>query len=233
MARRRPKTNADRQSRGERQRERILTEAIQLASVKGLEALTIGQMASALDMSKSGLFAHFGSKLKLQLATVERAEAIFEQAVLQPGEESISGIARLWSLCDLWLKHLEGRVFPSGYFFTGAFLEYGHRSGPLARRLQELANQWMQSIDRAVRQAQDTEELRKGSAESIAFELNALLVGAYGSRLAGYEGAYSEARKAILGRLQGWASDQIPRRVLKNVNTWRRYVRARAQNGSA
>jgi hypothetical protein len=71
-------------------------------------------MASALDMSKSGLFAHFGSKLKLQLATVERAQAIFEQAVLQPGEKNMSGIVRLWSLCDLWLKHLEGRVFPSG-----------------------------------------------------------------------------------------------------------------------
>jgi AcrR family transcriptional regulator len=231
MARRRPKSNADRPSRGERQRERILTEAIQLASAQGLEALTIGQMASALDMSKSGLFAHFGSKLKLQLATVERAQAIFVEAVRKPAEE-MNGIVRVWGLCDLWLKHLDGRVFPSGYFFTGAFLEYGHRTGLLANRLQESAKQWILSIERAVRQAQDKEELKEGSVESIAFEINALLVGAYWSCLAGNEAAYSEARKAILGRLPEWTTDHIPRQVLKNVNTWRKYVRARAQRGS-
>jgi hypothetical protein len=111
-------------------------------------------------------------------------------------------------------------------------LEYGHRSGLLARRLQELAEQWIQSIERAVRQAQEREELQEGSAAAIAFEINALLVGSYWSLLAGYKGAYSEARKTILRRLRDWASDQIPPRALKNFNTWRRYVRARAQKGS-
>src|SRR5579863_2130577 len=97
-------------SQGEESRNRILNQAIRTASEQGLEALTIGRMAAQLEMSKSGLFAHFGSKQKLQLATIERAKQIFENAVLEPVEGSTKGILRLWSLCDLWIKHLEANV---------------------------------------------------------------------------------------------------------------------------
>ncbi len=184
-------------------------------------------------MSKSGLFAHFGSKQKLQLATIERAKEIFDQAVLQPAGETTVGTERLWRLCDVWLWHLEDRVFPSGYFFTGAFLEYGPRQGPLASSLQQIAMIWMKSIERSVQQAQDKKELRsEPSAERMAFELNAMLVGAYWARLAGYGDAYSTARVTILSRLRSGATHRIPSDAFKSVNTWRRYLRAHVKRSS-
>jgi len=123
MAQKRPKSGTERISRGEDQRNRILRETIRMASEEGLQSLTIGRMAAKLGMSKSGLFAHFGSKRKLQLATIERAHEIFEKRVLTPlVERGPKGIFRIWILCDLWSKHLETRLFPSGYFFTGAFM---------------------------------------------------------------------------------------------------------------
>ena len=98
-------------------------------------------------MSKSGLFAHFGSKRKLQLATIERAKGIFDNAVLTPMEGSTNGVVRLWSLCDLWIGHLEASVFPSGYFFTGAFMEYGEHAGPLAGSLRTVIKTWLKSLN--------------------------------------------------------------------------------------
>src|SRR5436190_22874103 len=120
MAQESPASSSEPLSRGEESRNRILNQAIKMASEDGLEALTIGRMAAKLRMSKSGLFAHFGSKRKLQLATIERAKGIFDNAVLAPMEGSTNGVVQLWSLCDLWIGHLEASVFPSGYFFTGA-----------------------------------------------------------------------------------------------------------------
>src|SRR6516162_3176502 len=96
--------------KGERTRESILRVAVNLASVEGLEGLTIGRLADELDMSKSGLFAHFGSKEELQLATVEMARRIFVEHVMQPALEKPPGMPRLWALCSNWLGHVEKRV---------------------------------------------------------------------------------------------------------------------------
>jgi AcrR family transcriptional regulator len=232
MARKTSLSNSDRVSRGEGSRNRILNQAIQMASEEGLEALTIGQMSAKLGMSKSGLFAHFGSKEKLQLATIERAQGIFETEVLAGVEEGTQGVALLWSLCDLWLKHLEHRVFPTGYFFTGAFMEYGERRGPLTRRLRAVIKTWLKSLKLSVEQAQDLEELRtERTAQEMAFELAALLVGAYWAHLAGSGDAYRTARLAILSRFRNWAAGQVPPRALSGVSTWERYLRRRARAG--
>jgi AcrR family transcriptional regulator len=189
-------------------------------------------MAANLGMSKSGLFAHFGSKQKLQLATIKRAQEIFEGAVLARVEEGMTGVGLLWSLCDLWIGHLEHRVFPTGYFFTGAFMEYGERRGPLARSLRTVIKTWLRSLKRSVEQAQDLKELRtESSAGEMAVELDALLVGAYWARLAGSGDAYRTVRRAILSQLQSWATHQIPPRALIGVNTWERYLRQRARAG--
>src|SRR5207244_4002953 len=107
----------------------LLARALKIAAREGLAALTIGQLAEELRMSKSGLFAHFHSKQALELATVEMAREVFADAVLRPAQGSRGGIERLWNLCDLWLQHIERRVFPGGFFFTGAFFEYAHRPG--------------------------------------------------------------------------------------------------------
>ena len=223
--------NSDRISRGEESRNRILNQAIKTASEQGLEALTIGQMAAKLGMSKSRLFAHFGSKRKLQLATIERAKGIFDNAVLATVEGGTKGVVQLWSLCDLWIRHLEAGVFPTGYFFTGAFMEYGERIGPLAGSLRTVIKTWLKSLKRSVQESQKSEELKsEPDAEEMAFELNALLVGAYWAHLAGFGDAYSEARLAILNRLRIWVTDQIPSRALKSLNAWKRYLRQRARS---
>ena len=99
-------------------REQILDRAMQLASRDGLDGLSIGGLASELSMSKSGLFAHFGSKEELQLATIDAAREIFIDEVIRPAIESTEpGLARLWRKCDSWLDYAQRGVFKGGCFF--------------------------------------------------------------------------------------------------------------------
>ena len=94
---------------------------MRVAASHGLAGLTIGRLAQDLSMSKSGLFAHFRSKRVLEVATINEARKVFTSQVLAPATIGNEGIERLWILCDSWLAHIERRVFPGGYFFTGAF----------------------------------------------------------------------------------------------------------------
>src|SRR5438309_1753600 len=97
--------------RGERTRRQILDAAVDIASVEGLEGLSIGGLALRLGMSKSGLFAAYGSKVDLQLATVDRAAEIFVEEVVRRAMAAPRGLPRLWSLCDSWLDYAERQVF--------------------------------------------------------------------------------------------------------------------------
>src|SRR5947209_15425720 len=106
--------------KGVRTRESSLRTAVDLASVEGLEGLTIGRLADELKMSKSGLFAHFGSKEELQLAAIEAAGQRFLEAVVRPGLEAERGYPRLMAICRLWLDYVERQVFPGGCFFAAA-----------------------------------------------------------------------------------------------------------------
>jgi len=127
------KTRAQRRPRadGERTRSAILRAAASLATVDGLEGLSIGNLAAAIGMSKSGLYAHFGSKQELQLATVEEAGRIFAEEVVQPALTAPAGLGQLEAVCDAFFDHLKRRVFPGGCFFASAALEMGTRPGPV------------------------------------------------------------------------------------------------------
>ena len=114
---------------------RSWTKRSSLASVEGLEGLSIGTLATALDMSKSGLYAHFGSKQELLLATVEEAGRVFEAEVIEPALAAPPGVAQLVAVCDAFFEHLERRRFPGGCFFAGATLEMGARPGPVNERI--------------------------------------------------------------------------------------------------
>src|SRR5579864_2499724 len=118
-----------RQARGLRTRDVILVRAVNIASVEGLEGLTVGSLAEQLKMSKSGLFAHFGSKEELQLATVTKARQIFIEKVTKPAIGARKGMPRLWGLVDYWLALVEKRVFPGGCFFSAASFEFDGRQG--------------------------------------------------------------------------------------------------------
>jgi len=188
-------------SRGQQTRQEILAQAAKIAAQEGLGALTIGRLAEKLGMSKSGLFAHFHSKRALELATLETARAVFDEVVLRPAQDSRAGLARLWTLCDLWLQHIEGRVFPGPYFFTGAFFQYADRSGPVARAITGIAKEWFQALRKAVEEAQEREEMNPDAdAKQVAWELNGQLVGFYWAYLLERGKSGREAREVLLGR---------------------------------
>ncbi len=172
-------TPAHRQTSGARSRQTILEAAAQLATVEGLEGLSIGRLAEEVGMSKSGLYAHFRSKLDLQLATVATAGDVFRQEVMEPGQAALPGTARILALCDAFLSHVERGVFPGGCFFVAAAAEMNVRPGPIRDSIAEFVAGWMQTIENAVREAQTQSEIApEVDPAQFAFETNALLVAA-------------------------------------------------------
>jgi AcrR family transcriptional regulator len=196
--------NSDgRLERGEHTRRQILDLAVQLASVEGLEGLSIGQLASKLKMSKSGLFASFGSKEDLQLATIERARQIFVDAVVRRGLMAPRGLPRLWALCDSWLDYAGRSVFRGGCFFAAVSAEFDSRPGPIRDRIAALMKEWLTTLSVAVRKAQEAGHLRADAdPDQLAFEIHSLSMGAnWAHQLHGDKGAFDRARTAIRQRL--------------------------------
>jgi AcrR family transcriptional regulator len=188
---------------GERSREAILRAAAELATVKGLEGLSIGDLADHIGMSKSGLYAHFGSKEELQLATVAKAGEIFDGDVVQPGLAAPAGAERLYALCDRFLSHVERKVLPGGCFFASAAAELDTQPGPVRERIVEFKREWNDLIAKLVRDAQTSGELDpEEDAEQVAFELNAYLLQANDwFILVGEPVVFTRARVAIRKRL--------------------------------
>src|SRR5690349_11342182 len=116
--------------KGAETRAAILARALDIASVDGLDGLTIGRLAAELEMSKSGLFAHFGSKQDLQLATIEAAAQRF-RAVIGPAFEMPEGVPRLRAMSELYLAHLEEGAYPGGCFWAATAAEFDDRPGPV------------------------------------------------------------------------------------------------------
>jgi len=197
-----------RKAQGERTHAAILESAVHIASAEGLEGLTIGRLAAELEMSKSGLFAHFGSKEELQLATVDAARSIFIRDVLGPAMEVPAGIARLWKLCDTWLGHVEAEVFRGGCFFAAVAAEFDSRPGPVRDRIAAIMKEWLAMLRLTIAEAQETGHLaRTADPEQMAFEFNALELGAnWSMQLHGYSQAFTRARDAMLDRLQRCAT---------------------------
>lgn len=202
-----------RRPRGIKTRRAILSRAVALASLEGLESLTIGRLASALRMSKSGLFAHFGSKEELQCSAVEAAREIFVDQVIRPAS-ALTGLRRLRSLCDHWFRYAELRALPGGCFFTAASLEYDDRPGRVRDRIVELMQKWLLHLERTVREAQAAGEVvRDVDPRQLAFEIHALAMGAnWRSRLFKDRFAFTTARRAILERIDQIASAERRRR---------------------
>jgi AcrR family transcriptional regulator len=191
-------------TKGERTRQAILDVAAALATEEGLEQLSIGGLADATEMSKSGLFAHFGSKEELQLATVDHAAALFAAEVIAPAREAPKGLARVWALCDNMLGYAERQVFPGGCFFAATSFEFNNRPGPVRDRIVEMVGTWLSYLEHAVEQAQEAGELDKaGSAREIAFQLDAFAQAANAQyQMFRDEQVFAEARRAVRERLE-------------------------------
>jgi AcrR family transcriptional regulator len=189
---------------GERSRRAILDTAARLATVEGIDGLSIGRLAQAIGMSKSGLYAHFGSKEELQLATVAAAEEVFDADVVEPALRADEGLPRVNALCERFLSHVERGVFPGGCFFASVSAELDTRPGPVRDRVAGVQSRWSELMSAALRAA--------GTAhvEQLTFELNAILAQAntvfllYGDR-----DVFALARRAIRERLDrgGWDTD--------------------------
>ena len=197
-----------RKAQGERTRNAILETAVHIASAEGLEGLTIGRLAQQLSMSKSGLFAHFGSKEDLQVATVEAARAIFIREVIKPAFDSTDGLQRLWKLCDIWLGYVQSGVFRGGCFFAAAASEFDSRPGPVRDRIAEIMKEWLTTLRNAIVEAQKAGQLQKAiDATQLAFEFNSLELGAnWAYQLYGDLRAFKRAREAIRERLSRYAT---------------------------
>ena len=191
-------------SDGIRTRQAILDEAARLATVEGLEGLSLARLAGQVGMSKSGLFAHFGSKEELQIATVERATAIFDDDVVRPAANEADGLARLRGLLERFLRHVEVAVFPGGCFFASAVAELDTRSGPVRELVVRVAADWLDALEQAARDAQEEGLLdRRVDPAQLAFELDAYAM--LGNALfvaSGSTEALDRARRAIADRLE-------------------------------
>ena len=197
-----------RKAQGERTRRTILESAVHIASAEGLEGLTIGRLATQLSMSKSGLFAHFGSKEELQVATVEAARAIFIREVIKPAFESTEGLLRLWKLCDMWLAYVQSGVFRGGCFFAAVAAEFDSRPGPVRDRIAEIMKEWLSILRNLIVEAQSAGHLIKEiDPTQLAFEFNSLELGAnWAFQLYGDARAFKRAREAIRERLNRYAT---------------------------
>jgi AcrR family transcriptional regulator len=192
-----------RRIRGMRTRQAILTHAARVGSAEGLEAVSLQRLADDLGISKSGLFAHFGSKEELHLATIEAAAQIFTDEVLRPALVVPRGIGRVWGLCRSWLSYVERGVFSGGCFFWAVAEEFDSRPGPVRDAVLEKKSYWSYSLLRAVREAQEAGELDPTvDPEQLAWELDSLLGGA-NSGFKGGDGAHAleRGRRAIRDRL--------------------------------
>jgi AcrR family transcriptional regulator len=196
-------TKTEERSKGQRTRESILGEAARLATVEGLEGLSIGGLAGETGMSKSGLYAHFGSKQELQLATIGSARETFIAEVLQPALAEPKGLERLLAACDGFLSHVERKVFPGGCFFAAASAEVGTRPGPVRDAVAAQQRDWLELLERLAREAEELGEIPKGADPAqLAFELNAVLVAANTSFiLQGDKRVFKRARAAVRERL--------------------------------
>ncbi|HEV8249619.1 MAG TPA: TetR/AcrR family transcriptional regulator [Gaiellaceae bacterium] len=191
-------------TKGQRTRHAILDVAARLATEEGLEPLSIGRLAEAAGMSKSGLFAHFGSKEELQLATVDHAASIFVREVIQPARAAPEGLPRVWALCEGMIDYAERQVFPGGCFFASASFEFKRRPGPVRERIEASVRNWRSYLEHAVQRAQEAGDV-DGSvgAREIAFELDAYAQAANAQyQLFGDTAVFDEARRAVRKRLE-------------------------------
>ncbi len=188
-----------RRARGDSSRRAVMAIAVDLASIDGLEGLSIGALAARARMSKGGVVALFGSKEQLQLATIDAAIEVFHEHVLVPALAERGGLARLRVLTDAWLRYSQSRVFAGGCFFAAASAELGSRPGTARDAIARAMGDWQTFMRRTIDRALDRGELPAGTdAGQLAFEISSLLDGANDlSILFGSDEPYLRARTAV------------------------------------
>lgn len=177
----------------------VVAAAVDLASVEGLEGITIGRLAGELSMSKSGLIGRFGDKEAMQRAVLAAAIERFTDAVWRPVARVEPGLPRLEAIVEAWIGHLREGVFPGGCFVTTASVEYDARPGALHEDVAAAVRRWLGVLEGEARAAQDAGDLPAGrDPADVAFELHSLASGgSVAGRLVGDERALDRTRAAM------------------------------------
>lgn len=199
-------------TKGALTREAILRAAADLASIDGLDGLSIAALAKAAGMSKAGVYGHFGSKLELQLATIAAAQAVVRREVFEPALAVAPGVKRVWAFLDNYIFYSERRVFPGGCFFANAAAEMDAKPGPLRDEMAKTYNSIIARCADFIREAQSLSELAaKADPQQLAFELVMLYRGAAQMNLLDDDPAhYARARFAIRERLLPLLAGKAP-----------------------
>ena len=199
-------------ARGDRTRAAVLLRAADIASVEGLSGLSIGRLATDLSISKAGVFAHFGSKEELQLATIRAASERFVAEVVAPAQAAPDGLARLVALVDCWLDYNRRCVFPGGCFFAGTSAEFHARPGRVRDELAAIRSAWLGAFAGLAATSVERGELAAGcDVDQLAFEIDALGTAAtLHSQLCDDGRAFARARAAVLARLRADAVGPHP-----------------------
>jgi AcrR family transcriptional regulator len=187
--------------RGARSRRRILRHAVDVASLEGLNGLSLGRLASDLSLSKSGVQTLFGTKEKLQVATAEFAREVFEDAVIRPSNSAPPGVARLRLLIELWIAYAEAPLFPGGCFWAANLADFDGRPGPIQETLIRQQRGWRERIGSELLHAAATGEITDLDADLAAFQIDAVLLATNTAMRLGEKRAADDARRVLEGFL--------------------------------
>jgi AcrR family transcriptional regulator len=204
------------QTKGERTRAAILDEALKIVSKSGLDGLTIGTLADATGMSKSGLFAHFGSREELLLAVLAHGQDQFTKVVFNPAMDHPRGTPRVRAMFVNWLDWTESAELPGGCPMIGGATEFDDKPGPVRDMLAAGQRTWIETLKRGVRQAIEQGQLVANTdPEQIAFEMFGIaLVVHHHRRLLGYSKARSRALTALESLFERHAAPAKPLRAV-------------------
>lgn len=195
-------------SRGENTRREILRASIDIASAEGLEGLTIGRLANELKMSKSGLFAHFGSKEDLQIATLEAASRAFVAEVVRPTDKIDDGLTRLIALVEAWIRSVDNTCNRGGCFFYAVSAEMDDRPGRVRDLISKLTRDWIEALTKEMKLAIRLGELKKScDAELVVFQLHGFVQeGNWFKRLHKNNQAFQMTRESVFRTLESHAT---------------------------
>ena len=184
--------------KGRQTRATILEAALALASRKGLEGLSIGALADVTQMSKSGVFAHFGSREELQISVVREYHAKFAEEVFWPALTAPRGLPRLRALFDRWFKRVSIEIDAGCIYISGA-VEFDDRPGPVRDALVDMVQAWQNALDRAIGIAIDEGHLRADTdRQQMLFEVHGLILALHhDARFLRHPGADARARVAF------------------------------------
>ena len=164
-----------RRSDGEQTHQTILDRAVKLASIEGVNQITLGRLAQATGVSKSGVYAHFKSKERLQMEIIEAAGEIYEREVIEPGLQAPEGLPRLIKLYESFLSYVEREIFPGGCFFAGLISEFDAQSGPVHEAVIAGHREWEGLVVSLIQDAQQRGEIDSGVDPAfLVFQLDAV-----------------------------------------------------------